>query len=127
VRNTGPFGQRGCVFFITLRDMTLTCSFCGEPAPGPGRFVAGSGGIGICDDCVGKASRALETGQAEATPVSAVRPVPADVAAAACGFCGKRRDRVDGLAAAAGTDAGAAAICTECLALCREILAESPG
>jgi hypothetical protein len=87
------------------------CSFCGRPAPGPGQFVAGSGGIGICGDCVTQASRVLE-------------PVPADVTTAACDFCGKRRGQVDGLALAAGTGADPAAICTECLALCTEIITE---
>lgn len=106
--------------------MTPACSFCGKPAQGMGigRFIAGNGGIGICADCVGKASRVLETGKAEATPVSAVKPVSADVTAATCSFCTKRRDRVDGLALAGGTDAGAVTICTECLALCREIITE---
>jgi NMD protein affecting ribosome stability and mRNA decay len=84
------------------------CSFCGEPAPGPGRFVGGNGGIGICADCVAK--------------TTAVKPVPADVTAAACSFCGKRRDQVDRLALAAGTGAGPVAICNECLALCTEII-----
>jgi ATP-dependent protease Clp ATPase subunit len=107
--------------------MTPTCSFCGEPAPGTGRLIVGSGGIAICSDCVAKASRVLETGQAEATPISAVEPVPADDTAATCGFCTKPRDRVDGLALAGGTDAGTVTICTECLALCREILTEELG
>jgi ATP-dependent Clp protease ATP-binding subunit ClpX len=36
-----------------------------------------------------------------------------------CSFCGKRRHQVSGLAAAAR-----AAICTECLGLCHEIIGE---
>lgn len=101
------------------------CSFCGSPSPGTGRFVAGNGGIGICDGCVAKVSEVLATGRVAATPVSAVKPVPADAAAAQCSFCGKRRDRVDGLAMAGGTAGGGITICTECVALCREIVAES--
>jgi len=54
-----------------------------------------------------------------ATPLSAVKPVGADVTRAQCGFCGKRRYQVSGMALAAeGT------ICSECLALCLEIIAE---
>jgi hypothetical protein len=98
------------------------CSFCGKPAAGPGRFVGGNGGIGICADCVAKTSRVLETGRAEATPTPAVKPVPADVTAVACGFCGKRRDRVDGLAVGSGAGADPVAICTECLELCTELI-----
>ena len=100
------------------------CSFCGRPSPGPDRFVAGNGGIGICADCVGKTSRVLETGQVAATPLSAVKPVPAETTAATCSFCTKSRDLVDGLALAAGTDRAGVTICTECLALCREIITE---
>lgn len=103
-----------------------TCSFCGMPAPATGRFVAGNGGIGICADCVATVNGVLETGLAETAPLSAVKPVPADVPGATCSFCGKRRDRVDGLALAAGTDPGGVAICTECLALCSEIITEQP-
>jgi ATP-dependent Clp protease ATP-binding subunit ClpX len=36
-----------------------------------------------------------------------------------CSFCGKRRHQVTGLAVAARV-----AICTECLALCHEIITE---
>jgi len=43
------------------------CSFCGKPSPSPGPFVGGNGGIGICHNCVDKASRVLATGSIEAT------------------------------------------------------------
>ena len=47
---------------------------------------------------------------------------------AGCTFCGKNRDQITGLAAmaadTAGEDSGSAAICTECLSLCTEIITE---
>ncbi|MBV9095794.1 MAG: hypothetical protein JO132_18310 [Streptosporangiaceae bacterium] len=48
-----------------------------------------------------------------------MKPVGEDAATAKCSFCGKRRHQVSGLAAAAG-----GTICTECLVLCHEIVAE---
>ncbi|HTZ23888.1 MAG TPA: ClpX C4-type zinc finger protein [Streptosporangiaceae bacterium] len=36
-----------------------------------------------------------------------------------CSFCGKRRHQVSGVAVAAGVS-----VCTECLALCHEIITE---
>jgi len=66
-----------------------------------------------------KADRVIATGEVAATPLSALKSIGAEVAEAQCSFCGKRRDRVAGLAAT-----GQARICTECLALCHEIVAE---
>jgi ATP-dependent Clp protease ATP-binding subunit ClpX len=64
----------------------------------------------------------IATGVDAATPMSEVVAVTPDLTTAACGFCSKRRDQVPGLAAAAQ-----AAICTECLDLCREIIQEELG
>jgi ClpX C4-type zinc finger len=50
---------------------------------------------------------------------AAIKPVGADVTRAQCSFCGKRRHQVSGMALAAE-----GAICSECLALCLEIIAE---
>jgi hypothetical protein len=48
-----------------------------------------------------------------------------------CSFCGKRRHQVNGLATTVGGPGGKladdAAICAECLILCREIHAERLG
>jgi len=43
----------------------------------------------------------------------------ADSATVKCGFCGKRRHQVSGLAVATRV-----AICAECLALCHEIVTD---
>ncbi len=94
------------------------CSFCGKARPHVSTLIAGAG-VYICDQCIDKADRVIASGRAAATPVSALRPVGADVATAKCSFCGKRRHQVAGLAQSAR-----ATICTECLLLCREIVAE---
>jgi hypothetical protein len=96
----------------------LACSFCGKNQPQVRKLIAGPG-VYICDQCISKAGQVIATGEAAATPLSAVKPIGEDITTAKCSFCGKRRYQVSGLAAAAR-----AAICTECLALCHEITAE---
>jgi ClpX C4-type zinc finger len=61
----------------------------------------------------------IATGEPVATPIAELTSVGADAPAARCSFCGKPRRNVAGLAVAAGW-----AICTECLALCHEIVTE---
>jgi hypothetical protein len=102
----------------------LECSFCGQNQKQVSKLIAGPE-IYICGECVARADAVITTGEPAATPLSAVTPVGEDVSTARCGFCGKRRHQVRGLACAAG-----GAICTECLALCGEIVAEgleTPG
>ena len=41
-------------------DRAETCSFCGKPAANAGKLIAGPGGVGICDACVGTCGRLLE-------------------------------------------------------------------
>ena len=103
------------------RAAQLACSFCGRSQKQVSKLIAGPGTY-ICDECVVMADGVIETGQDAATPVSAVAAVAADLTTAKCGFCGKRRDQVSGLAAA---EQGS--ICTECLSLCHEIISEELG
>ncbi len=102
------------------RDV-LECSFCGMPQQQVAKLIAGPG-VYICDECVVMADGVIATGVDAATPLSAVVPVTQDMTTAACGFCSKQRPRVAGIAAAAQ-----AAICTECLVLCHEIITEELG
>jgi hypothetical protein len=128
-------GGRGWRSFTT-RDRTrrdeLTCSFCGTSRQQVRKLIVGPG-VAICGNCADKAGQVLETGQVAATPLSSIKPVPspakADTTAKAdtvarCSFCGKGRHQVDGLAMAAGTTAAGVTICTECVALCQEIVRE---
>ena len=111
----------------------LTCSFCGKAQREVRKLIAGPGYVAICETCTDKAARVLATGVVAATPLSAVKPVPrpakADVpepaAVVRCSFCGKGRHQVDGMAMAAGTVTAGVTICDECLALCREIIADA--
>jgi hypothetical protein len=95
-----------------------SCSFCGQARQGG--IIAGPGGIFICAACVPLAAGVLSAGEPAAAPAGAagaLRRVPAGTAGGGCSFCGKRPDKVGGIAA---TDR--VAICDECLDLCEEIL-----
>ena len=96
----------------------LRCSFCGKNQKQTRKLIAGPG-VYICDECIEKAGQVITTGEVAATALSAIKPLGADAATVKCSFCGKRRHQVSGLAVAAG-----GAICTECLALCNEIITE---
>jgi hypothetical protein len=97
---------------------TLACSFCGKAQKQAGKLIAGPDAR-ICDQCVATADQVIATGETAATPLSAVKSIGADLPAIKCSFCGKTREQVPGIAAAAhGT------ICSECLLLCNEIVAE---
>jgi hypothetical protein len=111
------------------RGAPTACSFCGKPQNEVRKLVAGPGFIAICEGCADKAGQVIATGAVSATPVSSIKPVPLPARAdrpplAQCSFCGKGRHLVDGLAMAAGTTTAGVTVCTECLALCREIFSD---
>jgi hypothetical protein len=100
---------------------TLECSFCGKPQKQVRKLIAGPG-VYICNECIERADRVIATGEPTVTPLSAMTPVGDHNkygAPVKCSFCGKRPHQVTGLASAARV-----AICTECLALCHEIITE---
>jgi hypothetical protein len=99
-------------------DQLMICSFCGKSQQQVKKLIAGPG-VAICEGCIALADQVMATGEAAATSLSAVKPLGVDVITVRCSFCGKRRHQVSGIAAAAGCT-----ICTECLELCNEILAE---
>jgi ribosomal protein L37E len=103
------------------------CSFCGRPQRKTRKLVTGPG-IYICEKCVDMAEAVIRTGQATETALGPLQSVPDNMTQPRCGFCGKRRYQVTGLAASAGNPAGKlagdATICAECLILCREIHSE---
>jgi hypothetical protein len=122
-RSFAPRGERA-------RRGELPCSFCGKSRQEVRKLIVGPG-VAICDVCADKAGQVLSTGEVAATPLSSIKPVPLPAAASApaeaeaaarCSFCGKGRHQVDGLAMAAGTTTAGVTICTECLALCDEIV-----
>ena len=105
----------------------LACSFCGRPQQKTRKLVAGPG-IYICEKCVEMTEAVIRTSTAAETALGPVQSVPAGMSRQRCGFCGKHRHQVTGLAVSIGNPAGKppgdAAICAECLALCREIHSE---
>lgn len=105
----------------------LACTFCGSSQREVRKLVAGPG-VYICDGCIVLADGVVGSGSAAGTRLGPIRAVPEQDGGTRCRFCAKRRDHVTGLAAmpagSGDTFAGPAAICTECLSLCTEILEE---
>jgi ClpX C4-type zinc finger len=105
----------------------LACSFCGRPQRKTRKLVAGPG-IYICEKCVETAGAVISSGRAAETALGPLRSIPATMTQQRCSFCGRRRHQVTGLATSSGNPAGKlagdAAICAECLTLCREIHSE---
>jgi len=104
----------------------LACSLCGRSQHEVRKLIAGPGCY-ICEACVELAEGVASTGRPAHTRLGPVHAVPEQDGLARCSFCGKHRCLVTGLAARqAGTlgASGPAAICTECLSLCHEIIAE---
>lgn len=105
----------------------LACSFCGRAQRKSRKLVAGPD-IYICEKCVETAEAVIRSGQAGETALGPLQSVSESMTQRRCGFCGKRRHQVAGLAVSAdnpaGKLAGDAAICSKCLVLCREIHSE---
>jgi hypothetical protein len=104
----------------------LACSFCGQSQHEVRKLIAGPGCY-ICEACVGLAGGVISGGSPAHTRLGPVRAVPEQDGLALCSFCGKHRSLVPGMAAPpadTGGASGPAAICTECLSLCDEIIAE---
>jgi len=96
----------------------LACSFCGRPQRKSRKLAAGPD-VYICENCVDVAATVIRSGQPADTALGPLHSVVDDAAQGRCSFCGKRRHQVTGLAASDD-----AAICAECLVLCREIHTE---
>jgi ribosomal protein S14 len=97
------------------------CSFCGRPQRKARPLVAGPG-VYICESCVGISREVLLTSKPAETPLATIVAVSADNPRERCSFCGRRRHQIGGLAST-----GDVLICTDCLKLCHEILAEQLG
>ena len=102
-------------------EQLVYCSFCGRDQKHTKALIAGPEGVGICDRCIpqAEAAVAVETpvpGKKASFRFENIYPVLREAKAERCSFCGKRRHRVAGMAAAPQ-----ARICDECLDLCREI------
>jgi ClpX C4-type zinc finger len=105
----------------------LECTFCGKEQNQVRKLIAGPG-VYICDGCVALAGNVLRSGHAARTERGSIAAVPDEGIPAKCCFCGKERRQVPGLAGmpyeAGRTPGKFAAICSECLHLCDEIIVE---
>ncbi len=93
------------------------CSFCGREQSEAGKLVAGPG-VFICHHCVALAVEAGTRGAPVSDGRLRLTPLPAG-APERCRFCGKAGPLVAYLVARDDVR-----ICSECLVLCQEIIAE---
>ena len=117
------------------REALLACTFCGRPQNRVRKLIAGPG-VYICEGCIERAGNVISSGRAARTDLGALETVPEQQRRERCNFCGKSRDQavgMAGIALSAGSHpegklhrkpTGTAAICSECLALCNEIITE---
>jgi hypothetical protein len=117
----------------------LACTFCGQDQTQVQKLIAGPQ-VYICDTCVSLARNVISSGPVPGGPFVPVtmmpergRPESEPKVKLACSFCGKQPHQVAGLAASSVPSAPApakggprtrATVCTECLDLCDEIIAE---
>jgi hypothetical protein len=86
------------------------CTFCERPPSAVAKLVAGPA-VHICDTCIGRAERVAGGG---ADPSGRLRAE--SNGRARCSFCRIRRSNTEAMVT------GPAAICAECLRLCRQIV-----
>ena len=96
------------------------CDFCGCDHTQVKKLVAGPG-VFVCERCVELAVAAGTSGESVADGRIRLTPLPLD-RPEACRFCGKTGSLV-----AYMIGRGDARICSECLVLCQEIIAEALG
>jgi hypothetical protein len=120
-----------------LKDATgaAVCAFCGREHIDAGRVIGGPG-LFICERCVDLAGEVLVEDDSRSDEHATIARVDRADAKARCGFCGKRRSQVEGMAEApmrppvgkgAQRRRPGVRICATCVALCGEILAEQGG
>ncbi len=109
------------------RDHLLACTFCGKPQDKVRKLIAGPGAY-ICEGCIDLAVDVITSGHAARTALGAVNNVPEEQSGVRCNFCGKDRSQVERVAimpeVTVERTSASAAICSECLVLCGEIITE---
>ena len=102
-------------------DNLLAYSFCRMSQRQVKKLIAGPG-VYVCDGCMHRMHTVFAApGQTASTPTATIRQVGEEARAEQCSFCGKPRARVGAMASA-----GELRMCSECLALCDEIISEEP-
>jgi ClpX C4-type zinc finger len=111
------------------RDL-LACSFCGNPQDKTRKLIAGPG-VYICDSCIRLTGGVLGSGEPAQTVFGSVTAVTEQDSHIQCSFCGKNRSQAARLAVLPTVvlerTRASAAICSECLELCNEIILEEFG
>lgn len=97
------------------RKGPLTCAFCAREQSTVRKLIMGPNRVGICNDCVPLATAVAE----HRAPAADSRTTLVHRTDGTCSFCGKRPEIGLGMA---GSEE--AVVCSECLALGREILVE---
>jgi hypothetical protein len=116
-------------------DLARVCGFCGTPQQDARTSIAGPG-VSICSRCVDLAAEVVAEGLPRTEDKRMLVGVDANHTEAHCGFCGKRRSQVSGMAEAplqppigkgsrGRRDRHGVRICAECLLLCEEIFVET--
>jgi hypothetical protein len=107
--------------------LLLACSFCGKQQHEVRKLIAGPG-VYICDPCIALAENVISSGDPADTELGTMNALPAHATRLKCSFCGKDRRQADGLAVMPAVTlertSASAAICSECLDLCDEIITE---
>jgi hypothetical protein len=108
----------------------LACTFCGKLQNQVRKLIAGPG-VYICDGCVDLAVEVITSGRAGQTALGELDNVPEEQSGVRCNFCGKDRGQVERVAimpeVTVERTSSSAAICSECVMLCGEILTEELG
>ena len=105
----------------------LACTFCGKLQNKVRKLIAGPG-VYICDGCIDLTVEVITSGRAEHTALGVIDNVPEEQSGVRCNFCGKDRGQVERVAimpdVTVERTSSSAAICSECLVLCGEIITE---
>jgi hypothetical protein len=111
-------------------ELYLACTFCDKPQNKVRKLIAGPG-VYICDGCIDLAVDVITSGRAARTALGAMSNVPEDQSGVRCNFCGKDRGQVERVAIMSEVTvqrtSSSAAVCSECLMLCGEIITEEFG
>ena len=109
------------------RELLLACTFCGKPQNKVRKLIAGPG-VYICDGCIDLAVDVITSGHAARTAFGVMSNVTEEQSGVRCNFCGKDRGQVERVAimpeVTVERTSSNAAVCSECLVLCGEIITE---
>jgi hypothetical protein len=108
----------------------LACTFCDKPQNKVRKLIAGPG-VYICNGCTDLAVDVITSGRAGRTALGTMSSVPEEQSGVRCNFCGKDRGQVERVAlmeeVTVDRTCSSAAVCSECLVLCGEIITEELG